>query len=110
MSHTFFVKFQVFKGAFPRNHSVCRAQIFRDNWNCCGLSTFRGFVFLASLDNDEHINKAKNASKDSPMETESPSWMGQPVEIKFNFALTCIQQQQQQNPIKTNVLYCRNNK
>ena len=88
MSHTFFVNFPVFKGDFPRNHSVCRAQIFRDNWNCCGLSIFRGFVLLASSDNDEHVNKAKNVNKDSPMETESPSWMGHPIEIKFNFTLT----------------------
>ena len=84
MSHTFFVKFHVFKGAFPQNHSLCRPQIFRDNWNCCGLSIFRGFVLLAPSDNDEHVNKAKNVNKDSPMETESSSWMGHPVEIKFN--------------------------
>ena len=31
MSHTFFVKFRVFKREFLLSHSVHRAQIFRDN-------------------------------------------------------------------------------
>ena len=45
MSHTFFVKFRVFKREFLRNHSVYRAQIFRDNCNCYALSISWGFIF-----------------------------------------------------------------
>ena len=55
MSHTFFVKFRVFKIEFLRNHLVHRIQIFRDNWNCYALSIFRGFILLALSDNDEHM-------------------------------------------------------
>ena len=55
MSHTFFVKFRVFKREFLRNHWVYRAQIFRDNWNCYALSIFRCFILFASSDNDEHM-------------------------------------------------------
>ena len=55
MSHTFFVKLRVFKRGFFRNHSVYRAQLFRDNWNCYALSIFRGFILLASSDYEEHM-------------------------------------------------------
>ena len=55
MSHTFFVKFRVFKREFLRNDWVYRAQIFRDNWNCYALSIFRCFILFASSDNDEHM-------------------------------------------------------
>ena len=63
-----------------------------------------------SSDNDEHVNKAKNVNKDSPMETEYPSWMGHPVEIKFNFTLTTTTTTTTTRSYKKNVLYCRNNK
>ena len=53
MSHTFFVKFRVFKRESFRNHSVCRAQIFIYNWNCYALSVFWGFILLTSSDNDK---------------------------------------------------------
>ena len=55
MSHTFSVKFRVFKREFLRNHSVYWAQIFRDNWNCYALSIFRVFILLASSDSDKHM-------------------------------------------------------
>ena len=55
MSHTFFVKFRVFKREFLRNRSVYLAQIFKDNWNCYALSIFRGSISLTSSDNDEHM-------------------------------------------------------
>ena len=46
MSHTFSVKFRVFRGQFIRNHSLYWAQIFRDNWNCYALSIFRVFILF----------------------------------------------------------------
>ena len=55
MSHTFSVKFRVFRREFLRNHSVYWAQIFRDNWNCYALSIFRVFILLASSDSDKHM-------------------------------------------------------
>ena len=55
MSHTFSVKFRVFRREFLRNHSVFWAQIFRDNWNCYALSIFRVFILLASSDSDKHM-------------------------------------------------------
>ena len=65
MSHTFSVKFRVFRREFLRNHSVHWGQIFRDNWNCYALSMFRVFMLLASSDSDKH-NEAKSLNKDSP--------------------------------------------
>ena len=65
-SHTFSVKFRVFRREVLRNHSVYWAQIFRDNWNCYALSTFRVFILLASSGSDKHIfNEAKSVNKDS---------------------------------------------
>ena len=55
ISHTFSVKFRVFRREFLRNHSVYWAQIFRDNWNCYALSIFRVFILLASSDSDKHM-------------------------------------------------------
>ena len=46
MSHTFSVKFRVFRREFLRNHSVYWAQIFKDNWNCYALLIFRVFIFF----------------------------------------------------------------
>ena len=63
MSHTFSVKFRVFRREFLRNHSVHWGQIFRDNWNCYALSIFRVFILLASSDSDKHILMRQ---KDSP--------------------------------------------
>ena len=60
MSHAFFATFRVFKRGFLWNHSVYRAQLFRDNWNCYALSIFRGFILLASSDYE-----AENVNKDS---------------------------------------------
>ena len=69
MSCTFFVKFRVFKREFLLDHWVHWAQIFRDNWNCYALSIFRGFILLASPDNNEHnyVHEAENVNKDSPI-------------------------------------------
>ena len=55
MSHTFSVKFRVFRREFLRNHLVYWAQIFRDNWNCYALSIFRVFILLTSSDSDKHV-------------------------------------------------------
>ena len=63
MSHTFSVKFRVFRREFLRNHSVHWGQIFRDNWNCYALSIFRVFILLASSDSDKHMLMRQ---KDSP--------------------------------------------
>ena len=49
MSHTIFVKVRVFQSDFLRKHLVYRAQIFRDNWNCYALSTFRVFILQGNL-------------------------------------------------------------
>ena len=68
MSHTFSVKFRVFRREFLRNHSVYWAQIFRDNWNCYALSIFRVFMLLASPDSDKHmLMRQKVKNKDSPI-------------------------------------------
>ena len=57
MSHTFFVKFRVFRREFLRNHSVYRALSFSiTDCNCHALSIFRGFVLSASADNDENMS------------------------------------------------------
>ena len=40
MSHTFFVKCQIFQREFLRNHSIYRAQIFKDIWNWYALLIF----------------------------------------------------------------------
>ena len=48
------------KREFLRNHSVNRAQIFRDNWNFYYLSIFRDFILLASSNNDEHMLMRQN--------------------------------------------------
>ena len=53
MSHTFSVKFRVFRREFLRSHSVYWAQIYRDNWNCYALSIFRVFILLASSNSDK---------------------------------------------------------
>ena len=55
ISHTFSVKFLVFRREFLPNHSLYWAQIFRDNWNCYALSIFRVFILLASSDSDKHM-------------------------------------------------------
>ena len=55
ISDIFFVKFRAFKGEFLRNHLVYWAQIFRDNWNCSALSTFRHFTLLGPSHNDKHM-------------------------------------------------------
>ena len=68
MSHTFSVKFRVFRREFLRNYSVYWAQIFRDNWNCYALSIFRVFILLASSDSDKLcVNAAKRVNKDLPI-------------------------------------------
>ena len=55
ISHTFSVKFRVFRREFLRNHSVYWAQICRDNSNCYALSIFRVFILLASPGCDKHM-------------------------------------------------------
>ena len=70
ISHTFSVKFRVFRRECLRNHSVYWAQIFRDNWNCYALSIFRVYILLASSgSNKHHFNEAKSAYKDSAIPT-----------------------------------------
>ena len=83
MSHTFFVKFRVFKREFLWNHLVRRAQIFRDNWNCYDLSIRRDFILLASSDNDDHmVMRQKKAF------SQRTSWM--PFYWLYKaFSLTC---------------------
>ena len=71
MSHTFSVKFRVFRREFLRNHSVYWAQIFRDNWDCYALSIFRVFILLASSDSDDSVNEAKSVNRDSSKTTQS---------------------------------------
>ena len=63
MSHTFSVKFRVFKREFLRNHSVYWAQIFRDNWKCYALSIFRVFILLASSDSNKHMLMRQKVQK-----------------------------------------------
>ena len=67
MSHTFSVKFRVFRREFLRSHSVYWAQIYRDNWNCYALSTFRVFILLASSNSDKLMLWGKCVNKDSPV-------------------------------------------
>ena len=53
---------------------------------------YSGFCFISLIRYDEHVNKAKNVNKDSPMETESQvEWA-----ILLKLTLTLLQQQQQQ--------------
>ena len=63
MSHTFSVKFRVFRREFLRNHSVYWAQIFRDNWKCYALSIFRVFILLASSDSNKHMLMRQKVQK-----------------------------------------------
>ena len=68
MSHTYSVKFRIFRGEFLRKHSVYWAQPFRDYWNCYALSVFRAFILLASSDSDKHmLMRQKTVNKDSPI-------------------------------------------
>ena len=55
MSDTFLVKLRVFKREFLWNHSVYRAKIFRDNWNCYALLIIRSFISLTYSDNEKHM-------------------------------------------------------
>ena len=47
------VNFGVFQKEFLRNYLVYGTQILWDNWNCYDLSIFKGFILLASSDNDK---------------------------------------------------------
>ena len=68
VSHTFFVKFRVFKREFLWNHSVYRANIFRDNWNCYAFLIISSSIPLTYSDNEKHaLMRPKNVNKHSPI-------------------------------------------
>ena len=82
MSHTFSVKFRVFRRECLRNHSVYWAQIFRDNWNCYALLIFRVYILLASSGSNKHnVYEAKSAYKDSAI----PTLSNDPGKMDSNF-------------------------
>ena len=58
-----FVEFRVFKIEFLQNHSVHRAQVSRDNWNCYALLFYYPYQIMMS-----NVNEAKTVNKDLPIQ------------------------------------------
>ena len=55
MSHTFLMKFRVFKTSFLQKYLEYQSQIFRDSEFCYDPVIFSVAIFIAWLENDEQM-------------------------------------------------------